>query len=63
MPDKEKAQDMPQVIEQYAAYAGETSFYIKFNWPFLGAGVVFSGLGKERGGCGRGIFQVWLKNS
>jgi hypothetical protein len=91
MPDKEKAQDMPEVIEQYAAYAGEyhitltvlsfqtafplmvkinsihfgyrfivyvrvvavrcgtllqpkyageTSFYIKFNWPFLGAGVV-----------------------
>jgi hypothetical protein len=24
---------------------------------------MFSGLGKERGGCGRGIFQVWLKNS
>jgi hypothetical protein len=23
MPDKEKAQDMPEVIEQYAAYAGE----------------------------------------
>jgi hypothetical protein len=23
-----------------AAYAGEKSFYIKFNWPFLGAGVV-----------------------
>jgi hypothetical protein len=87
-----------------AAYAGDRSFCIKFNWPFLGAGVVlpklhyyfmklalcqcslpliceegtkkkygdvyvkqiinmFSGLGKERGGCGRGIFQVWLKNS
>jgi hypothetical protein len=24
---------------------------------------MFSGLGKGRGGCGRGIFQVWLKNS
>ena len=22
------------------AYTGETSFYIKINWPFLGAGVV-----------------------
>jgi hypothetical protein len=23
-----------------AAYVGERSFYIKFNWPFLGADVV-----------------------